>query len=244
MIPLPTFFAGNSSTFFTGTSKTGVPGAGILGVVLLANMMNETRASVGVLLPLLIAADFFAVFYYRQHADWKLIFRVLPWTLAGLGLGYVTLKFSEGMDFSILLGGLVLVILALDLLRNRMGWNQIPHHPLYTAVLGIATGFATTIGNVAGPVMSLYLLSLGLDKNRFMGSMAWFFLIINALKIPLFISAGMITVDSLKLSVWFLPGIIFGALFGRFLFKRIPAKPFAVVVQILAAAAAVRLMVT
>lgn len=242
MIPTPILLAGNGSTFFTGTSKTGVPGAGILGVVLLANLMDETRQSVGVLLPLLIAADFFAVFYYRQHADWRLIRRVLPWTLAGLGLGYLTLMVSAGVDFSMLLGGLVLGILALDLLRTRLGWEHIPQHPLYTVLLGVATGFATTIGNVAGPVMSLYLLSLGLDKHRFMGSMAWFFLIINTLKIPLFVSAGMITADSLKLSAYFLPGIVLGALFGRLLFKFIPAKPFAVAVQILATAAALRLM--
>lgn len=242
MIPFPTFLAGNGSTFFTGTSKTGIPGAGILGVVLLANLMDQTRESVGVLLPLLIFADFFAVFYYRRHADWNLILRVLPWTLVGLVIGYATLKLARNLDFSILLGGLVLGILALDFLRKKMGWNHIPHHPLYNAVLGIAAGFATTIGNVAGPVMSLYLLSLGLDKHRFMGSMAWFFFIINVLKVPLFISADMITVDSLQLSGYFLPGILLGALCGRFLFKRIPAKPFAVTVQILAAAAAIRLM--
>ncbi|WFB35388.1 sulfite exporter TauE/SafE family protein [Kiritimatiellota bacterium B12222] len=242
MIGLTTCLAGNGSTFFTGTSKTGIPGAGILGVVLLANTMEHTRQSVGVLLPLLIAADIFAVCYYRRHADWKLILRVLPWTLAGLGVGYVTLTFAEGQDFSLLLGGLVLAILALDLLRNRLGWTRIPHHPMYTVFLGIATGFATTIGNVAGPVMSLYLLSLGLDKHKFMGSMAWFFLIVNTLKVPLFISADMITVDSLKLSIWFLPGIVLGALVGRQLFKRIPTKPFAVAVQVLAAAAAIRLM--
>lgn len=242
MIPLPTLLAGNGSTFFTGTSKTGMPGAGILGVVLLANTMDQTRQSVGVLLPLLIAADLFAVFYYRQHADWRLIRRLLPWTLAGLGLGYLTLRLTRDLDFSWLLGGLVLAILGLDILRGRLGWDRMPHHPLYTAALGTATGFATTIGNVAGPVMSLYLLSLGLDKHRFMGSMAWFFLIVNSLKIPLFVSANMISPDSLKLSAWFLPGIVCGALFGRFLFKRIPAKPFAVAVQILAGAAAIRLM--
>jgi len=244
MIPLPMLLSGNSSTFFTGTSKTGIPGAGILGVVLLANTVDQTRQSVGVLLPLLIAADLFAVYYYRKHADWKVILRLLPWTLAGLGLGYATLKMSKNLDFSYMLGGLVLGILALDLLRNRMGWNRIPHHPLYTAVLGIATGFATTIGNVAGPVASLYLLSLGLEKHRLMGSLAWFFMIINLLKVPLFISAGMITGSSLQLSAYFLPGILCGALCGRFLFKRIPSKPFAVAVQVLAAGAAVRLMLS
>lgn len=246
MLPIPTLLAGNGSTFFTGTAKTGIPGAGILGVVLLANTMADTQQSVGVLLPLLIAADVFAVTWYRKHADWRLIGRVMPWTLAGLGLGYAVLKLTKEKDleFSLLLGGLVLGILALDLLRNRMGWEKIPHHILYTAFLGIATGFATTIGNVAGPVMSLYLLSLGLDKHRFMGSMAWFFLIINCLKVPLFVSAEMMSMDSLQLSAQFLPGILFGALFGRLLFIWIPQKPFAVAVQVLAAAAAVKLMLS
>ena len=109
MTPWPTLLAGNAGTVFTGTSKTGMPGASILGVVLLANALEQTRQSVGVMLPLLIAADLFAIFYYRRHADWKLILRLLPWTVAGLGLGYVTLRHTgEDADFSILLGGLVL----------------------------------------------------------------------------------------------------------------------------------------
>ncbi|MDA3873649.1 MAG: TSUP family transporter, partial [Kiritimatiellae bacterium] len=88
----------------------------------------------------------------------------------------------------------------------------------------------------------LYLISLGLDKHRFMGSMAWFFLIINCLKIPLFVLTGMITLPSLQLSLHFLPGIVIGALLGRFLFTRIPQKPFQLTVQLLAAAAALRLI--
>lgn len=242
MIPLPTLFAGNGSTFFTGCSKTGIPGSSVLGVVLLANLMDQTRQSVGVLLPLLIAADFFAVGWYRRHTDWKLILRLLPWTVTGLGLGYVALQHVEDQNFAPLLGGMVLAILCLELLRQHMQWERIPHHPLVAASLGIAAGFTTTIGNLAGPVMSLYLLSLGLDKNRFMGSMAVFFLIINCLKIPLFVLSDMITTDSLVMSLHFLPGILIGALAGRWLFLRIPQKPFQIAVQILAAAAAVRLL--
>ncbi len=130
MIPLPMLLAGNGSTLFTGCSKTGIPGAGVLGVVLLANLMPDTRQSVGVLLPLLIAADLFAISYYRRHADWRLIFRLLPWTLAGLALGYFTLRHNEEFDFSVLLGVMVLLILALDTLRIRLGWSNIPHHQL------------------------------------------------------------------------------------------------------------------
>jgi len=242
--PVQTLLAGNGSTFFSGCSKTGIPGASVLGVVLLANLLDQTRQSVGVLLPLLISADLFAVSWYRRHADWKLIVRLLPWTLAGLGLGYAVLRREENVEFNLLLGSLVLGILCLDLLRSRLGLEKLPKHPLYAALLGMAAGFTTTIGNLAGPVMGLYLVSLGLDKHAFMGSMAWFFLIINLLKIPIFVSTGMITPDSMQMSLSFLPGIILGALCGRFLFKRIPQRPFVITVQVLAIAAAIRLILS
>jgi uncharacterized membrane protein YfcA len=244
MIAWSTLLAGNGSTVFTGCSKTGMPGASILAVVLLANISGDTRQSVGVLLPLLICADLFAITFYRKHADWKLILRLLPWTVLGLGLGYLVLSMKEGVNFNLLLGSLVIGILLIDVLREKLGLEHIPKHPVYAALLGTAAGFTTTVGNLAGPIMSLYLVSLGLDKHRFMGSMAWFFLIINNLKIPLFVAQGMITLDSLKLSACFLPGIVVGALFGRFLFKRIPQKPFVIAVKVLAVAAAVRLLVT
>lgn len=243
MIPGAMWLAGNGSTFFTGCSKTGIPGASILGVVLLANLMDHTRQSVGVLLPLLICADLFAIFYYRRHADRRLIGRLLPWTVLGLAAGYAVLSMEREVDFDRLLGGLVLGILGLDLARTRLGLEHMPRHPVYAALLGVAAGFTTTIGNLAGPVMSLYLVSLGLDKHRFMGSMAWFFLIVNLLKVPLFVMAGMITPESLTLSVNFLPGIVVGALCGRVLFTRIPQRPFLLAVRIFAVAAALRLMV-
>jgi uncharacterized membrane protein YfcA len=242
MMSWPLWLAGNGSTLFTGCSKTGIPGASILAVVLLANVTEDTRQSVGVLLPLLICADLFAIAFYRKHADWRLLGRLLPWTLLGLGIGYVVLSWSQSFNFQVLLGSLVMIILLLDPLQKRLGLSHIPRHPVYAALLGTAAGVTTTLGNLAGPVMSLYLLSLGLEKHRFMGSMAWFFLIINLLKVPLFVSREMITGQSLQLSLSFLPGIVVGALLGRTIFQRIPQRPFARVVQTLAGLAALRLV--
>lgn len=244
MIPLPTILAGNGSTFFTGCSKTGLPGSSVLGMVLLANVLDATRQSVGVMLPCLIAADVVAVACYRRNTDWKLLLRLLPWTCAGLALGATALQVIQEEEFAPILGSLVLGVLLLELLRNQRNWDRIPHHPLMAALLGIAAGFTTTIGNVAGPLMSLYLLSLGFDKHRFMGSMACFFLIINCLKIPIFVFSDMITPESLLMSLQFIPGILLGAAAGRWIFLRIPQKPFQLAVQILAGAAAVRLLLS
>ncbi len=241
MIP-PLVLGGNVITLFTGFAKTGVPGVGILAAILLANLMEETRESVGTLLPLLIFADLFAVGTYRKHTDWKVVRRILPPTICGVALGAFALGHLHGERFDLMMGGLVLFQLTLDLLRQRFKLDKLPHHILYAVFFGVLAGVTTTLGNMAGPLMTLYLLSLGLDKHRFMGSMAWFFLIINVIKVPIFIVHGMITAETFLTSLSFAPGIVLGALLGRRIFKHIPQTPFKVIVQILAALAAFRLL--
>ncbi len=238
------WLSANLITLFTGFAKTGIPGAGILAAILLANLMEETRQSVGTLLPLLIFADIFAVRAYRLHTDWKSVRRLLPPTLCGVLLGWWLLRHIQAGSFDLMIGGLVLFQLALDLLRRRLGWNQVPHHPLYAMVLGVLAGVTTTLGNMAGPVMTLYFLSIGLDKERFMGSMAWYFFLVNLVKVPIFVVEGMIQSESLFQSILLMPGVFLGAFLGRKLFQYIPAKPFIILVQALAVAAAVRLMVS
>jgi uncharacterized membrane protein YfcA len=239
---VPLLLAGNLIAFLLGFAKTGLPGMGILAVVLMANTLDQTRLSVGVMLPLLIVADLCAVAIYRSHAQWGLIRRLMPWVLAGVALGAVALDNVRGQSFNVLLGGLVLVLIGLDLLRQRLGWHALPHHPAFGALLGVATGFATTIGNVAGPVMTLYLISQGLDKNRFMGSMAWFFLLLNSLKVPIFVWQGMITEETLGLDARLLPGVFVGALIGRLAYRHIPQQTFNRLVLLLAALSALHLV--
>ena len=71
-----------------GITKTGIPGLGPVIVPLMASVF-PARASTGVLLPLLIAADVFAVVRYRRHAVWRHLVRMLPWTLGGVVAGWL-----------------------------------------------------------------------------------------------------------------------------------------------------------
>ena len=241
MIP-PLVLGGNLVTMFTGFAKTGIPGVGILAAILLANLMDETRASVGTLLPLLIFADMFAVGTYRKHTDWGMVRRILPPTLVGVGVGALSLGWFQGDRFDVMMGSLVLGQLGLDTARRRFKWESLPHHPGYALFFGVLAGFTTTLGNMAGPLMTLYFMSLGLEKHRFMGSMAWYFLLVNVVKVPIFIWHEMITMETVSLSVRLMPGVVVGALFGRRVFRHIPQKPFEVIVRILAALAAIRLL--
>ena len=90
--------------------------------------------------------------------------------------------------------------------------------------------------------MIVYLLATRLPKYEFIGTIAWFFLIINWLKIPIFASEGRITLETISADIVMLPLIAVGAFAGVLILRKIPAKWFELIVQILAAAAAIKLL--
>lgn len=230
------------SALLVGFSKTGVPGLGILIVPLMA-LVFPAKQSVGALLPMLIVGDIFAVTFYRRHAHWNKLWPLFPWVLAGTLPGAWALKQFGNEQLQPALGWLVLGMIAIEVARRRGNWDHLPHHWAFAAVTGLAAGFATTLGNVAGPIMTLYFLSRGLDKNEFFGTAAWFFLIVNVSKIPIFAGLGMISADTLRFNLWMLPAIALGAAAGRWTLPRIPQRAFATLVMVLAAGAAARLLI-
>lgn len=230
------------AALMVGFSKSGITGMGILVVPLMASVF-PAKLSVGILLPMLLVGDVFAVTYYRRHADWRLLVRLFPWVLPGIAAGYYALDKITSAQLAPFLGILVLVLIAFTLLRKRReaAREPRPHHGSFVAVMGFLAGFTTMLGNAAGPIMTVYLLSLQLKKHGFIGTNAWFFLIINALKIPLCISLGLTTADSLLFNLKMVPLIALGAFLGILVFKWIPQQWFSRAVLILAALAAFRL---
>ncbi len=227
-----------------GLSKTGLPGAGILAVPLAA-MAVPPRESVGLVLPMLIFADLFAVTWYRRHAQWLHLLRLLPWTTVGLAVGFVLLGVLDDQRLAPVIGGIVLAMLLLRL-RTMLGRQpdaDAPHHPAFAPVMGSVAGATTMLANAAGPVMTLYLLAMGMSKHQFIGTAAWFFFAVNWIKVPFHAHHNLITAQSLQTNVLLLPAIAAGAVGGIVLLNRIPQKAFNIVVFVLAAAAAVKLVI-
>lgn len=98
------------------------------------------------------------------------------------------------------------------------------------------------MANAAGPIMIIYLLAMRLPKIEFVGTSAWFFFVVNWLKVPFSASLELMTAESLKLDLMMLPFIAMGAITGILVLKRIPQKAFNTIVQILAACAAIKLL--
>lgn len=212
-------------SLLVGMAKNGIPGIGILTVPMVV-LALPAKEAMGVLLPLLIAGDGLALINYRQHADWSKIGKLAPWVLAGLGAAWWTLDQLNSEELQFWLGIILLLLVILEVLRTRLSADAIVQHPTYAMLLGILAGFSSTLANLAGPVMSIYLLSMGLDKHRFVGTAAWFFFALNLSKLPVYVQQGMIHRDSLVLDLWILPSIGIGAWLGVRLLPRIPQHLF------------------
>ncbi|MBN1816813.1 MAG: sulfite exporter TauE/SafE family protein [Sedimentisphaerales bacterium] len=232
-----------------GISKTGIPGFGILVVPLMAIAMgDEAMKSVGILLPMLIFADLFAVLYHRRNAEWRHIIRLIPFALAGIVAGYFAMKALKGQDLLVkrIIGGIVLLMIGLRLWQTQRlkpdQEDKLPHHPAFALAMGFAAGLTTMMANAAGPVMILYLLAMRLPKMQFVGTSAWFFFLVNWIKVPFHANLDNITAQSLGLDLCLFPFVILGALLGIVALTRIPQKAFNLVVQVLAVAAALTLI--
>jgi hypothetical protein len=108
--------------------------------------------------------------------------------------------------------------------------------------LGIWSGLATMLANAAGPVMALYFLALDVPKFVLVGTSAWFFLIVNVLKVPFSANLGLITKSSLLFNLVLCPAVALGIYAGRSLIRVIPQKLFEFMLLFFATLASLRLM--
>ncbi len=231
--------------FFTGLSKTGLAGVSVLSVALFANAL-PARESTGALLPLLLCADVFGVAFYRKHAVWSHLMKLSPWVAAGIVVGYFALDKVSNIQVQRMIGGILVAMVALHLWRQRQGEAlaaQLPHTLGFTALMGVLAGFTTMVANAAGPVMVLFLLAIGLPKMEFIGTGAWFFMLVNAFKVPFSINLGLITVPSLLLDAALVLPMVPGALLGPLIVRRMDQRLFEAVALALAVAAAIKLIV-
>ena len=227
-----------------GMSKVGVPGVSMVVVPVLAIIFGG-KASTGILLPILMMADWFGVGYYHRHAKWSYLWKLLPWAFVGVGIALWVGEVVNDEWFKNIIAIVVFICIGLMLWKDRKkGSNLFPDTWWFAATMGVLGGFATMIGNVAGPIFAIYLLTMHLPKNNFIGTQAWFFLIINISKFPLHILVWKtITWESLKLDFMLLPGIALGAFLGVFLVKKIPEKAYRAFVIIVTALSAFLLLI-
>ena len=224
-----------------GLAKTGIGGLGMLAVVIFANLMPAREAS-GVVLPMLCFADVVAVLAYRQHAQWRFLWKLFPWTAVGVVAGYIALGRINDRQAAVLIGGIILVLLAVHLWRQRRQGELADHGAWFAPTIGVLAGFTTLVANAAGPLMAIYLLAMRLPKLEFVGTGAVYFMLMNLFKVPFMLNLGLVNPASFTLNLWLAPAVLAGALLGRKILVRINQKLFEDLALVLAALAGVKLL--
>lgn len=210
-----------------GGAKAGLNGLGMLAIPIMAAIFGG-KISSGLVLPMLIVADVSAVLYYRRHADWTYIWKLLPAAVVGLLIGLMVGLYVNDDTFKMVIGILLIGGLFMMVVQERKALPQVLTQSYwFGAVFGLLGGFSTMIGNAAGPVMAVYLLSVNLPKNVFISTAAWYYLIINVLKVPIHLFVWKtITWETLKLDLAAVPAILLGIWLGIIVVKILPEKEF------------------
>ncbi len=192
------------------------------------------------MLPILLIADGIGVWYYHRHASWKHLKILFPWAAIGIVAGTVIGEFINDAAFRLIMAITIVLSVVIMLWIKKGHAEEVPKNNLFSSVTGIAGGFTSMVGNLAGSVMAVYFLAARLPKNIFIGTTAWFFLVINWFKVPFHVfSWHTINLNTALLALSTTPAIILGALVGIFIVKRLSEehyRGFIILMTIVAAA--------
>lgn len=227
-----------TAAFILGFSKSGFKGLGFIIVALMAQAF-ESKASTGILLPLLITGDILAIIYYRKDVDWKVMFQLFPSMAIGVIIGVFvgdrlsSSVFKQVMAAIILISGIALIWM------DRAKTEKVPNNWFFASSMGLIAGFCTMVGNLAGPIANIYFLAMKFPKKLFIGTAAWLFFLINIFKLPFHIWVWeTISIQSIQESYWMIPVVIGGFAIGIKLIEKISEnifKKYIIVITLLGA---------
>tara|TARA_R110000868_G_scaffold13102_4_gene61648 strand:- start:2880 stop:3635 length:756 start_codon:yes stop_codon:yes gene_type:complete len=224
-----------TATFVIGISKAGIKGIAIINVTLMA-LAFGAKESTGLIVPLLVVGDAFAVIYYNRHAQWKYIIAFLPWMILGVLIGTAIGKDLPETTFKISMSIIILGTVIMMYWWDRKKSKNVPTHWAFAGFIGTMAGITTMIGNLAGAFSNIYFLAMRLPKNQFIGTAAWLFFIVNIFKLPFHIFIWKtITPETLLINLKLVPGIVLGIIVGVRLVKIIKEQFYRKMILILTA---------
>jgi len=241
-ISLTSWILATAAAFVIGLSKAGIKGIAVINVTFMA-LAFGAKESTGLVVPLLVLADIFAVIYYNRHTQWNYIFKVLPWMILGVVIGVFIGKDLPESLFKIGMAIIILITVFMMYWWDRRKIKTVPKHWAFSSIIGIVAGITTMVGNLAGAFSNIYFLAMRLPKNHFIGTAAWLFLIVNIIKLPFHVFVWeTISQETLLFNFKLLPGILVGFLVGIKIIRLIKEAFFRKMILVLTALGALLIM--
>jgi|SRR5688572_19308411 len=218
--------------FMIGVSKGGFGGLGALLTPILALVLPVALA-VGVLLPMLMVGDVFAVYMYWKEWDLDLVKRMLPAGIVGAITGTALLSWLSPDGLRIILGIFVLVLVAYKFVSDRIQAMRYEPRFWHAPAAGLLAGVASGMFNNGGPAFNSYLLLQKLKPRPFIATSAIYFAILNLIKVPGFLYTGVLDMPLLFSLWWVFPFIPVGIWVARITLTRVSPSAFEWIIIVL-----------
>ncbi|WP_071674013.1 sulfite exporter TauE/SafE family protein [Nioella nitratireducens] len=231
------------AAYLMGLSKGGVPMIAILSVPLMSLFMDPAHAA-GLLLPIYIVADMYAVWLFRKDFSVRNLAILLPPAILGIAIAYFTVTLVPVWTMKLLVAAIGIYYL-FNAVRKRLSRQEHPARPADVprgVFWGTLTGITSYIAHAGGPPYQSYVLPQRLSKMTYLGTNAIFFSAVNLLKVLPFILAGQITWDSAGQAVWLAPAALLGAWSGSRITRHLPERAFFLLIEIALAVVSAKLV--
>lgn len=231
------------AAFLVGLGKGGLGGmVGALTTAMMAQVLPPEKV-IGLVLPLLIIGDAFAVAAHWGKWDRGLILQLVPSAILGVLLSTYFLYQITGEGLRLTLGVIVLVFVIYKLLEGRL-LRQLEYRPKRSHgwVAGIVSGITSTLAHGGGPPLSIFLVIQGLKPERFAATAAFFFFVLNWIKVPSYWFAGLFDWGLIRSALWVCPLVPMGVWSGKWLVRRVGRVAFERVILLLLAVSGVLLL--
>jgi len=193
----------------------------------LLSLIIPAQQAVGIVLPLLMFADVFAVYFYWKEWEKRYLLLLLIPGLIGVVFGTFILKDIDEQTLKRIIGGFTLIAVSFKILSDQLKSIQYKAHDWHGRLAGWAAGFASALANVGGPPITVYLLLQdNMTPRKFVGTSTLFFAIINWTKLPGFIGLGILDINKFLSVAWVLIIIPFAIYGARLIITRIDQKTF------------------
>ena len=230
MITDPTFYLfAVPAVILVGLAKGGFGGAiSMLGVPLMALAISPVTAA-GIMLPILIVMDVVALLAWRGTYDRAVLRLILPASVVGVGLGFLTAASISANGIRFLVGLLCILFAAHWFLAARH--RTLPKAPdrVRGFFWGIVSGFTSFATHAGGPPFQVYVMPLRLEPAVYAGTTVIFFAVTNFLKIVPFFLLGQLSTGNLTTSALLMPLAPLATLAGAWLVRRTDREQFYVV---------------
>jgi uncharacterized membrane protein YfcA len=214
------------AALLAGLVKGGLgPVPGALIVPLLSLTMPVSRA-VGLTLPMFMIGDWLALPVYWRQWDSKALRLMLPAAAVGVLMGAALLKTLPDEVLRKALGIFTLAAVVYKLGSDSLSALKYSPRDWHGWLAGWGSGLGSALANAGAPPITAYLLLRKFQPICFIGTTAVFFLVVNLLKLPIFVATHVLKAGQVMRIAWALPLIPLGVWMGRWMITRIDTRKF------------------